>query len=374
MPATPLLRPVHALRIGVVLLAALAAGCATRGSAPVEERKPAPVAQPKPPAPEPVTAAVPAPAVAPAPAGSYRVKRGDTLYGIALDHGQDPRDLVRWNKLDNPNRIQVGQLLRVAPPEGEGGVQVGAARGAGPVESRSIDGGPAPASSPAAQTPVQAGAAPGATPGAASGAPGTTRTEPKALRLPYSSENLALLQKSESQGQASAQAAPAAKPAPKPAAEAKPAPEKPAAEAKPEPARPAPAASAPASSAADPDAPEFIWPARGKVIGSFNDSTNKGVDIAGKPGDPVVAAAPGRVIYIGTGIRGYGKLIVIKHDANFNSVYAHNREILVKQDQTVARGQKIAELGDTDADTPKLHFEIRRSGKPVDPVKFLPAQ
>ena len=87
----------------------------------------------------------------------------------------------------------------------------------------------------------------------------------------------------------------------------------------------------------------------------------------------MVAAAPGRVIYIGTGIRGYGKLIVIKHDANYNSVYAHNREILVKQDQTVARGQKIAELGDSDADTPKLHFEIRRSGKPVDPAKYLPA-
>ena len=77
-------------------------------------------------------------------------------------------------------------------------------------------------------------------------------------------------------------------------------------------------------------------------------------------------------MYTGTGIRGYGKLIVIKHDNNFNSVYAHNREILVKEGQTVARGQKIAELGDTDADTPKLHFEIRQSGKPVDPMRYLP--
>ena len=122
----------------------------------------------------------------------------------------------------------------------------------------------------------------------------------------------------------------------------------------------------------DAEAIEFIWPARGKLLAGFSEPTSKGLDIGGKPGDPVVAAAPGRVIYIGTGIRGYGKLIVIKHDNNFNSVYAHNREILVKQDQQVARGQKIAELGDTDADTPKLHFEIRKSGKPVDPAKYLP--
>jgi len=337
----------YATRGAVLCALALAvaaglSGCATpRSSAPVVERKPAPVAQPKPPAAE--AAAVPGATTAPAvatggvPAGHYRVKRGDTLYSIALDHGQEHRDLVRWNKLDNPNRIQVGQLLRVAPPEGEAGVQVGAARGAGSVQSRPLGDKPAPSQAVAAGE-------------------GAVRTEPKALRLPYSSENVAMLQK----GEAAAAARPApAKPEPKPA-EAKP-------EAKPE-------AKADAGRAvADPEAPEFVWPARGKLIGSFNDSTNKGVDIAGKPGDPVVAAAPGRVIYIGTGIRGYGKLIVIKHDANYNSVYAHNREILVKQDQTVARGQKIAELGDSDADTPKLHFEIRRSGKPVDPAKYLPA-
>ena len=110
----------------------------------------------------------------------------------------------------------------------------------------------------------------------------------------------------------------------------------------------------------------------GKVLAGFSEPNNKGLDIAGKPGDPVLAAASGRVMYTGTGIRGYGKLIVIKHDNNFNSVYAHNREILVKEGQNVTRGQRIAELGDTDADTPKLHFEIRKSGKPVDPAKYLP--
>ena len=100
---------------------------------------------------------------------------------------------------------------------------------------------------------------------------------------------------------------------------------------------------------------------RGRVLQDFRANNKSG--IAGKPGDPVLAAAAGRVMYTGTGIRGYGKLIVIKHDNNFNSVYAHNREILVKEGQNVTRGQRIAELGDTDADTPKLHFEIRKSGK-----------
>jgi lipoprotein NlpD len=125
--------------------------------------------------------------------------------------------------------------------------------------------------------------------------------------------------------------------------------------------------------ARDPEALEFVWPARGKLLAGFSEPSNKGIDIAGRAGDAVVAAAAGRVIYTGSGIRGLGKLIVIRHDNNFQSVYAHNREILVKEGQTVARGQKIAELGDTDADTPKLHFEIRRSGKPVDPARYLPS-
>ena len=106
------------------------------------------------------------------------------------------------------------------------------------------------------------------------------------------------------------------------------------------------------------------------AIGMYRN--NGGGDIGGRIGDPIVAAAAGRVMYVGTSIRGYGKLIVIKHDNDFNSVYAHNKEILVKEGQNVARGQKIAELGDTESDKPKLHFEIRKSGKPVDPLKYLP--
>ena len=118
----------------------------------------------------------------------------------------------------------------------------------------------------------------------------------------------------------------------------------------------------------------FARPYRGQLLAGFSEQTNKGVDIGGRLGDPVYAAAPGRVMYTGTGIRGYGKLIVIKHENGFNSVYAHNKTILVKEGQTVTRGQRIAELGETDASKPALHFEIRKSGKPVDPLKYLPTE
>jgi len=118
---------------------------------------------------------------------------------------------------------------------------------------------------------------------------------------------------------------------------------------------------------------EWVWPASGKVIAGFSDSANlKGIDIAGKSGQPVVASAAGRVVYAGTGLRGYGKLIIVKHNSTYLSAYAHNRDILVKEGQQVGKGQKISEMGDTDADQVKLHFEIRRLGKPVDPAKYLP--
>ena len=299
------------IRSALILVASavLLAGCAGRqGSAPVVDRSPIRAPLPKPP----VAEQAPTPgAPAPDASGTYQVKRGDTLYSIALEHGQDHRDLARWNKVEDPNRIQVGQVLRVAPSEMEQGVQIGAARGSGAVESRPLDSRPADTKpGPAAQAGM--------------------KTEPKALRLPYSPENVALLQKND----------PGANPPPQAAARPEPA--------KPEPApKPAAESAKPAAEPKDADAIEFVWPARGKLLAGFAEPSSKGVDIGGKPGDPVVAAAAGRVIYIGTGIRGYGKLIVIKHDNNFNSVYAHNREILVKQDQAVTRGQKIAELGDT---------------------------
>ena len=136
-------------------------------------------------------------------------------------------------------------------------------------------------------------------------------------------------------------------------------------------AKPAPQPAVTTAKAA-PGGIAFIWPAKGKLLTGFSQSDNKGVDIGGKIGDPVYAAAPGRIMYTGTGIRGYGKLIVIKHQDGFNSVYAHNSQILVKEGQMVKRGERIAILGETDAKRPMLHFEIRKSGKPVDPLKYLP--
>ena len=120
------------------------------------------------------------------------------------------------------------------------------------------------------------------------------------------------------------------------------------------------------------DAPAFVWPAQGQVATGFDESRNKGLDIIGKAGDPVLAAADGRVVYAGSGLRGYGNLIIVKHNNTYLTAYAHNQALLVKEDQEVQRGQKIAEMGNSDADQVKLHFEIRRQGKPVDPARLLP--
>ncbi len=137
-------------------------------------------------------------------------------------------------------------------------------------------------------------------------------------------------------------------------------------------AKPA-AAPTPAPSAND-EGLGFAWPASGSVIGGFDEAKNKGLDIGGKAGDPVQAAADGQVVYAGAGLRGYGNLIILKHNNTFLTAYAHNQALMVKEDQKVRKGQKIAEMGKTDADRVKLHFEIRRQGKPVDPAKYLPAR
>ncbi|MNU52859.1 Murein hydrolase activator NlpD precursor [compost metagenome] len=137
-------------------------------------------------------------------------------------------------------------------------------------------------------------------------------------------------------------------------------------------AAPAAAAAAPAASAPGDDKISWMWPSEGKVIGTFDEGKNKGVDIAGKAGQQVVAAGAGKVMYAGSGIRGYGNLVIVKHSNSLLSAYAHNRSILVKEGQNVNKGQAIAEMGDSDADRVKLHFEIRQQGKPVDPSKFLP--
>ncbi|HEU4844899.1 MAG TPA: peptidoglycan DD-metalloendopeptidase family protein, partial [Burkholderiaceae bacterium] len=122
----------------------------------------------------------------------------------------------------------------------------------------------------------------------------------------------------------------------------------------------------------DDDKLSWMWPSDGKVVATFDEGKNKGIDIAGKPGQQVMAAGAGKVMYAGSGIRGYGNLVIVKHSNSLLSAYAHNRTIVVKEGQTVNKGEKIAEMGDSDSDSVKLHFEIRQQGKPVDPSRFLP--
>lgn len=315
-----------------LLSAMLFAGCASKAPAPLETRAPSRQA-----------AAEAGPAVA--RPGYYLVKKGDTLYSIAHQYDRDYRELVAWNHLDNANVIKVGQELRVTPAEAEdNSTQIGAVAVA---PATVIDSRPLTDTTPVAPASAPVAAATSREPPTA---PVGQKTEPKGGRVPYSAQAWKDLQAVE-------KTAPAAAATSVPASQSAAAPGKPA-----------------ESKAVAEDALEWSWPGGGKVLATFNDSTNKGVDIAGSVGDPVLAAGAGRVVYVGSGLRGYGNLVIIKHNASFLSAYAHNSEILVKEGQAVQKGQKIAALGNSDADRPKLHFEIRRQGKPVDPLKYLPAR
>lgn len=280
-------------RQGVAVMTVLAsvlvlAGCSTTRVAP-----PAPV-ESRGGAPRPAEVVVMPGAENAGKPGFYTVKPGDTLFRIALDNGQNWRDIQAWNSLTNPNAIEVGQVLRVQPP------------GAGTPAAPAATAPTGPTTSPVAS----AGVAP---------RPLTEAPAPVASTSPT--------------------------PAPAPA--------------------PAPAASGN-------DEINFIWPAQGAVVTPFDEANNKGVSIAGKIGDPVVAAADGRVVYAGAGLRGYGNLIILKHNNTYLTAYAHNQALLVREDQAVRQGQKIAEMGSSDTDRVKLHFEVRRLGKPVDPLGHLP--
>jgi lipoprotein NlpD len=297
-----------------------------------EQAKPAPTVAPAKPEKqsEPIAEKLPVateePTTKPYREGDWRpeyhvVKKGDTLYSIALDYGQDYHDLAAWNNLEDPGLIRIDQRLRLFPPDSFGE--------ATPVQ-------PTPLAAPAA-APVF--------------------SEPKARKLPYSEQALAQLKM----------------PAPKPAIASTPA----AAPTQPSAKQPAanvtPAAPAQKEMPASDGKMTWEWPAQGRILYGFGQGSNqKGVGIEGRSGQPVLAAAPGKVVYSGSGLRGYGKLIIIKHNVSYLSVYAHNSQILVKEGQTVAKGQKIAEIGDTDSDRMALHFEIRRLGKPIDPLQYLP--
>lgn len=227
-------------------------------------------------------------------AGFYTVRPGDTLIRIGLETGQSWKDILKWNNLENPNVIEVGQVLRVVAPGADPNAVVTRPVTLPRLESRPID----PSKPP----------------------PATPAPPPAASTPP---------------------AAPPALPTPPVAREGD-------------------------------DNVNWLWPAAGTVVSNFDEARTKGIAIAGKPGDTVVAAADGKVVYAGSGLRGYGNLVIIKHNNTYLTAYAHNQALMVKEEQVVKRGQKIAEMGSSDAERVQLHFEIRKQGKPVDPARLLP--
>ncbi|HET9114430.1 MAG TPA: peptidoglycan DD-metalloendopeptidase family protein [Burkholderiales bacterium] len=262
--------------------------------------------------------------------GIHIVKKGDTLYSIALQYGLDYRELAAWNHLDDLNRIRIGQSLYVTAPSAPA---VTAAKSADDAGSSAI------------ATPL-ALAAPGTIVATQALPAGNTITQPVAVRLPYSKAALAQIGKQEA----------GAQPAPQPATGAN---ELPGSDSK----------------TANDSGIDWVWPAKGPLLARFgNADADKGINIGGQRDQPVYAAAAGKIVYSGSGLHGYGKLLIIKHNAIYLTAYAHNDQLLVKEGQTVSRGQKIAEMGDSDADRVELHFEVRKMGKPVDPLIYLPEE
>ena len=220
-------------------------------------------------------------------AGFYRIKRGDTLLRIALDHGQSHRDIAEWNNIVDMNQIEVDQVIRVVPPR----------------------------SAKAMTSKVE-----------------VKQEKPSAAKdvvKPSDKMKEEKLAKNEARVEKS-------------------------------------------NDVASDAGIKLFWPSKGNVIDRFDDGKNKGIDISGKSGDPIQAAADGKVVYAGNSLRGYGNLVIVKHDNTYLTAYAHNKTLLVKEGDSVKKAQKIAEMGNTDADQVKLHFEVRKHGKPVDPMSYLP--
>jgi lipoprotein NlpD len=287
-------------------------GCATPNQAPVEDHSAKTVRTTVPAADTAKPVAQPLAAAESRP-GTYTVQPGDILTKIGMDTGQSWRDLARWNNLSDPNHLEVGQVLRVVAPAGE--------------------------------------IPPGSTV--------TTTTTTLTTATPASAATFKPLPPIPSRPDAKASGATAASTAVASGS-----------------AVPLTGAATPQPAAAheNDDDMTWAWPASGPVVAPFDDAKTKGLAIGGKAGDPVYAAADGRVVYAGSGLRGYGNLVIVKHNANYLTAYAHNQTLLVKEDQIVKRGQKIAEMGATDADRVQLHFEIRKQGKPIDPARLLPAR
>jgi len=308
---------VSAFWLGVAAALLVLSGCSTGfNRAPVEDRMASPrsttppVAQTVPVAPG-LATATPADTSKPLPGienlgkpGYYAVKPGDTLIRIGLESGQNWKDLVKWNNLENPNVIEVGQVVRVVPPGTDASATATRPIISAKAEARPLDAKPPTAAASSASTPST-----------------------------------------------SVAAAPLPMPAPV--------------------APTAPVAPPAVVREGDEDI-NWSWPAAGTVFAGFEEGKAKGLVISGKAGDPVFAAADGRVVYAGSGLRGYGNLVILKHNNTYLTAYANNQTLLVKEDQAVRRGQKIAEMGSSDAERVQLHFEIRKQGKPIDPARLLP--
>ena len=280
--------------LGVAAAVLVLLGCSSpRQKAPVEDRRsPAKSTASQSGDPKAAPVALPAGSENAGKPGYYTVRPQDTLVRIALDNGQNWKDLARWNGLENPNLIEVGQVLRVVPPGADPSKPLTRPVAVSKVETRPLD-----------SKPVDAAVA-------SSASASSSATSASAATIATTSQG--------------------------------------------------------------DDAVTWMWPASGAVTSGFDEVKSKGLSIAGKAGDPVVAAGDGRVVYAGSGLRGYGNLVIIKHNSTYLTAYAHNQTLLVKEDQVVRRGQKIAEMGSTDAESVNLHFEIRRQGKPIDPAKLLP--
>jgi lipoprotein NlpD len=372
-----------ALSASALVALTIAAGCTTSVPAPVVDRNARPVVVPQPEArPTPPVATVPVnPAVPGNTAGSqfHVVQRGETLYGIARSNNVDLNALASWNGIAVGQPLRDGQVLRLSPPLGSApaptatGTVVTAVPSSGAIQGQPL---PATDAVPGAPT------TPGLTPIPGTPAPTVTpieaplKREPKSQRLPYSDAALATMQR----GEASPTTPPTGSD-PRGAAPGSAAGSVPVATA------PATAASAPATSSAAANTPIDIeikpgsgverdgitwgWPTSGKVASKFNDKAPmKGIDIAANAGTAVVAAATGKVIYVGKEPRGYGQMVVVSHAKETVSVYFHTDKVLVKEQQRVLLGQKLAEV--SDAASNKMHFEVRRQGRPLDPISLMP--
>ena len=220
----------------------------------------------------------------------YTVRKGDTLYGIALAFGQNWRDIASWNNLSDPDKIKIGEKLRVVPKDtGNAAVSI-------PLKSATIETPPGRSTSGESEVALNERALDD------DGLPdnGIDRDEGLVTSLGW------------------------------------------------------------------------VWPANGQITEQFSDSNSKGISIAGASGEAIFAVSDGKVVYSGNGLRGYGNLVIIKHADEFITAYAHNKSIFVKEGETVNKGQKIAEMGMSETDSPKLLFEVRKGGKPLDPLLYLP--